>query len=219
MKKVAILGSAGCVGRKTLEVITSFPNDFKVHPNAECGHKVAINCSTMMNKGLEIIQARHLFGIESEKIDVVIHPQSVVQSMVSFKDGVTKSLFANPDLYHPVQYALFERERRESVKEKFDVIKGLNLQFFPKDLKKFRVLKLAFDAMQEGGPYPAYLNAANEVLVERFCQGRVRLRAIGEILEELINNKSISTESTLEAVLNADREARIDVMEILKVRL
>ncbi len=194
-------------------------DDFSVfeamsHRNHRCGEKVAINCSTMMNKGLEVIEAFHLFGIKKEQIDVVIHPQSLVQSLVSFNDGAYKAVISDPDLTFPIQYALLGRKRKRGAGKKLSFNERVNLEFFPKDLTKFRCLKLSFDSLQAGGCYPAYLNAANEVLVERFCKGSVTWRGIGETLEQLLNRNQVSSEISLEAVIETNNKARKDAWEI-----
>lgn len=184
------------------------------HPTYSCGKKVAINCSTMMNKGLEIIEAKHLFNISADKIDVVIHPQSIVQSLISFKDGAIKAVLGNPDISHPLQYALLQKVRKKGKVIPFNFNTISNFSFYPKDLNKFRCLKLAFEALKAGGAKSAYLNAANEVLVERFCQGEVSWKGIGEILEELMNKKPISSNASLESVLMTDEQARVDAWTI-----
>jgi 1-deoxy-D-xylulose-5-phosphate reductoisomerase len=194
-------------------------NEFSVfeamtHPNHHCGKKVAINCSTMMNKGLEVIETFHFFGVEKEKIDVVIHPQSLVQSLVSFKDGAYKAVISEPDLTFPLQYALLGRKRKSGSGKKLSFKQRVNLEFYPKDLAKFRCLKLSFDSLMAGGCYPAYLHAANEVLVERFCKGSVTWRGIGETLEQLLNRHQVSSEISLQAVIETNNKARKDAWEI-----
>jgi 1-deoxy-D-xylulose-5-phosphate reductoisomerase len=186
-----------------------------VHPTYPCGNKVAVNCSTMMNKGLEVIEAVHLFGIGRDKIDVVIHPQSIVQSMVSFADGSVKAMLARPNIIHSIQYALLGKKRAKGVIPPFNFNEILKLEFFPEDKVKFRCLALAYAVIDEGGAFPAYLNAANEVLVERFYKGEVSWKGIGETLEELINNNPISKVSSLESVLDADKRARRAARDIL----
>jgi 1-deoxy-D-xylulose-5-phosphate reductoisomerase len=178
------------------------------HPTYRCGKKVAVNCSTLMNKGLEVIEAKHLFNIDNDQIDVVIHPQSLVHSFVSFKDGAVKAFFGKPDILQAIQYALLGGERRKGVMAPFAFDRFMQCTFYPYDKKKFRCLQLSFDALKEGGAYPAYLNAANEVLVDRFCKGGVSWEAIGESLEELMNKGSISKDSSLESVLETDKQAR-----------
>lgn len=177
------------------------------HPTYPCGAKVAINCATMMNKGFELIEAKHLFGVDSSMLDVVIHPQSVVQSMVSFVDGTTKAVLARPDISRSIQYALLGR-RKEGIRKNLDLSKAFSLTFFPKDKKKFRCLELATNALEAGGAYPSFLHGANEVLVERFYRRVVSFRGIGEILEELMNQESISKEISLEAALAAEKRGR-----------
>jgi len=190
------------------------PFEAMSHPNHHCGKKIAINCSTMMNKGLEVIETFHFFGINKEKIDVVIHPQSIVQSLVSFTDGAYKAVISEPDVTLPIQYALLGRKRKSGTGKKLLFSERVNLEFYPKDLAKFRCLKLSFDSLMAGGCYPAYLNAANEVLVERFCKGSVTWRGIGETLEQLLNRNQVSSEISLEAIIETNNKARKDAWEI-----
>ena len=185
--------------------------DAMKHPTHFCGKKIAVNCSTLMNKGLEMIEAKHFFQIEN--IDVVIHPQSIVQSLVSFKDGVIKTVMSKPDLSYSIQYALFQKQRKKTFLKPLSFDDGLTLEFYPKDMKRFRCLKIAYDVFKEGGAKPAYLNGANEVLVERFCQGELSWEQIGETLDRLMN-KCLWRESSLEAVLEADKKARMDALAI-----
>jgi 1-deoxy-D-xylulose-5-phosphate reductoisomerase len=186
-----------------------------IHPTYKCSKVTAINCSTLMNKGLEIIEAKHLFNLDADKIDVIIHPQSIVQSLICFKDGAVKALFGEPEVTQPLQYAFLNRERKKGSIPLFDFTKNNQLTFFPKDLERFRCLKLAFYALKEGGAKGAYLNAANEVLVERFCQGRVSWKQIGENLEDLMNKNDISSDASLESILDTDKNARAHARRIL----
>ncbi|MCH9811397.1 1-deoxy-D-xylulose-5-phosphate reductoisomerase [bacterium] len=203
VEKLVLTASGGPFFQKEMEQTVEAA---VMHPTYACGPKVAINCATMMNKGMELIEAQHLFGVDPSMLDVVIHPESVVQSMVSFVDGTTKAIIARPDLTRSIQYALLGRRER-SQRKKLDLTELSSLHFFPKQ-KKFRHLELAIAAMGEGGSAPSFLNAANEVLVERFYHREVSFTGIGEILEELMSKAAISKENSLEAVLFADKEAR-----------
>ena len=194
-------------GGPFLQEAPTFEKAF-THPTYTCGKKVAVNCSTLMNKGLEVIEAKHLFNISSEKIDVVIHPESLVHSFVSFNDGVVKALVGEPDVRQAIQYALLGKQRKPGIVAPFSFERELHFSFYPKSESRFRCLKLSFEALKEGGAHCAYLNAANEVLVERFCKGSVSWTGIGEILEELMNRSTISKDSSLESVLETDKQAR-----------
>lgn len=176
------------------------------HPTWNMGPKITIDSSTLMNKGLEVIEAYHLFGIN--EIDVVIHPQSVIHSMVEFKDGSIKAQMSEPDMKLPIQYALTYPARKEGLLKPFDFAKFSKLEFFPPDTVKFKCLKLAFDALQEGDSFPGALNAANEVLVERFLNGEISWLDIGNKLESLLARHNKCAITDLYAIKAVDESAR-----------
>ena len=184
------------------------------HPTWQMGSKVTIDSSTLMNKGFEVIEAHFLFGIPLDKIDVVIHPQSIIHSFVEYTDGSLLAQMSEPTMMIPIQYALTYPERRESSIVPFDFKKNSSLQFFSPDRKKFRCLDLAFKALSQGGSAPCYLNAANEVLVARFCQKEIGWKEIGEKLEALLLRHSPQYPADLESLLKIDalarREAQIE---------
>ncbi len=176
------------------------------HPTWSMGPKITIDSSTLMNKGLEVIEAYHLFGIS--EIDVVIHPQSVIHSMVEFKDGSIKAQMSEPDMKLPIQYALTYPERKEGLLKPFDFTKFSKLEFFPPDTVKFKCLKLAFDALEEGDSFPGTLNAANEVLVERFLKEEISWIDIGNKLESLLARHNKCAITDLYAIKAVDESAR-----------
>ena len=141
------------------------------------GNKVTIDSATLMNKGLEVIEAHWLFGIPAEKIDVVIHPQSIIHSMVEFIDGSVKAQLGMPDMKIPIQYALTYPERAMSNVGRVDFPMLKEMTFFTPDLDRFQCLRLAYDALKEGGTMPAALNAANEIAVKRFLEGKISFLA------------------------------------------
>ncbi len=178
------------------------------HPNWNMGAKITIDSATLINKGLEVIEAHWLFGVEPDKIEVVIHPQSIVHSMVEFVDSSVKAQLGLPDMKVPIQYALSYPERMRNGLEAVDFVKLKQLDFFAPDRQKFRSLSLAFDALKELGTVPAVMNAANEVVVDRFLKKQIRFADIPAYIEEAMERGPRKTRPSLEDVLEADRWAR-----------
>jgi 1-deoxy-D-xylulose-5-phosphate reductoisomerase len=183
------------------------------HPTWLMGPKITIDSSTLMNKGLEVIEAHWLFDIPIEKIDVVIHPQSILHSMVEFKDGSMKAQMSVPSMTIPIQYAITYPHRMAGLIPPFDFAKHSNLQFFAPDTQKFRCLALAYHAVKQGGSLPCYMNAANEVLGKRFLEKEISWRQIGEKLENLMESHPVFPISTLQDILEIDAIARQEAAE------
>jgi len=179
------------------------------HPTWTMGNKVSIDCSTLMNKGFEVMEARWLFDLPIEKIEVVIHPQSLVHSFVEFIDGSIKAQIGVPDMEMPIQYALTHPERKIRRAKPFNFIEHSKFEFYLPNAQKFRCLDLAYDALRKGGTHPCFLNAANEVLVERFCQGEVSWLDIAEKLVTLTDGHKTLKELSVDSILEVDREARL----------
>lgn len=180
------------------------------HPTWKMGPKVTIDSSTLMNKGLEVIEAHWLFNVPLDRIDVVIHPQSIIHSMVEYVDNSVMAQIGPNDMRVAIQYAMTYPTRMPNVFGKFDFVKYGTLQFFAPDTDRFRCLRLAYDAAKEGGTLPGYMNAANEVLVNRFIDKQISWNEIGTKLEDLMHRHSVSKVSSLETVLDADQQARKD---------
>ncbi len=178
------------------------------HPNYRMGPKVTIDSSTLMNKGLEMIEAHHLYGISASKIEVVIHPEQIIHSLAAFVDGSILAQLSEPNMLFPIQYALTYPKRLESPLPPFDFQRQRALNFFPADLDRFKCLKLAYDSMRVGGSMPCYMNAANEVLVSRFLSGEIRWSQIGQKLERLMEKHTVENSLTLEKVVGVDARAR-----------
>jgi len=178
------------------------------HPTWKMGPKITIDCSTLMNKGLEMIEAHWLFGISPEKIDVVVHPQSIIHSLVEFIDGSMLAQLSEPSMTIPIQYALTYPQRVPGTHRPFDFLKHGTLQFLAPDKEKFRCLQLAYDAITVGNSLPCYMNAANEVLVNAFMQKQISWQQIGTKLEDLMQKHSIQNVRTLEDILTIDTQAR-----------
>ncbi len=184
------------------------------HPTWTMGEKVSIDCSTLMNKGFEVIEARWIFDILSDRIDVVVHPQSFVHSFVEFIDGSMKAQIAYPNMELPIQYAITYPDRVPRKFEPFNFKNNSKFEFYEPDRKKFRCLDLAYIALQEGGTMPCFLNAANEVLVDRFCRGDISWLSISEKLEILIKRHRTVSDLSVELLLEVDCEARIEASVI-----
>jgi 1-deoxy-D-xylulose-5-phosphate reductoisomerase len=179
------------------------------HPNWKMGSKITIDSATMMNKGLEVIEAFWLFGLAKNKIEVVIHPQSIIHSMVEFIDGSIKAQLSSPDMKLPIQYALTYPNRFSAshVETKFHAIK--NLTFFEPDFDKFECLKLAFEVMEAGGTAPCILNASNEVAVEKFLTGKIGFTKIPYIINKSLEKIENHKHPDIDQIFECDKETRL----------
>ena len=191
---------------ETLETVT--PDEACKHPNWEMGRKISVDSATMMNKGLEVIEAHWLFGAPSALIEVVIHPQSVIHSMVSYVDGSVIAELGNPDMRTPIANALAFPERIESGVGQLDLTVIGTLQFEKPDFARFPCLALAFEALDAGGTSPALLNAANEVAVQAFLDKRIGFRDIDRVIARVMHENEHGAASSIEAVMAQDARAR-----------
>jgi 1-deoxy-D-xylulose-5-phosphate reductoisomerase len=178
------------------------------HPNWSMGAKVTIDSATLMNKGLEVIEAHWLFGLPYNQIDVLIHPQSIIHSLVEFQDGAMMAQLGTPDMKVPIQYALSYPNRLPLKTERLDLVKLARLDFREPDLTRYPCLRMAFEAGQAGGTMPTVLNAANEVAVDRFLKGACPFLAIEEIVERTLEAHRPVALPSLEEIEEADRWAR-----------
>lgn len=178
------------------------------HPNWNMGSKITIDSATLMNKGLELIEAKWLFNVEPEILDVVIHPQSIIHSMVEFHDTSIKSQLGLPDMKVPIQYALTYPDRVKTDFPAMDFMKYNRLDFEKPDMETFRCLKLAYEVMEKGGTYAAVLNAANEIAVEMFLQDRIKFTEIADISERALSEHKAISEFSIEDLKAADAETR-----------
>lgn len=183
------------------------------HPTWKMGPKITVDCSTLMNKGLEVIEACWLFDIPVEQIEVVIHPQSVVHSCVEFVDGSMLAQMSVPTMVVPIQYALTYPHRQVGMLKPFDFIRHPKLEFSVPDMQRFRCLAQAFIALESGKSMPCYMNAANEVLVQRFLKKEIGWAEIGEKLENLMTRHRVVEIDSLEAVLGVDQQAREEAIK------
>ena len=192
--------------QSSLEQVT--PDQACAHPNWVMGRKISVDSATLMNKGLEVIEACWLFNVPPERIEVVVHPQSVIHSLVQYVDGSVLAELGTPDMRTPIAHAMAYPERIESGVEALDLFKVASITFERPDLERFPCLGLAYRALREGGSSPATLNAANEVAVAAFLEGKLRFTAIPSVISATMDALPTSEIRTLDDVLNADRKAR-----------
>jgi 1-deoxy-D-xylulose-5-phosphate reductoisomerase len=209
VRRLILTASGGPFRNKTLAELSQVTlEEAMSHPNFRMGPKVTIDSSTLMNKGLEMIEAKWFFDIEPSRVEAVIHPQQRIHSCVEFIDGSIIAQMSEPDMLFPIQYAMTYPERKEGILPPYDFFKNETLTFFPPDTEKFRCLNLAMHAMHAGKSYPCFLNAANEVLVDRFLKKQISWVEIGSKLEKLISSHHPQILLTLEAILEVDSLAR-----------
>jgi 1-deoxy-D-xylulose-5-phosphate reductoisomerase len=178
------------------------------HPNWNMGNKITIDSATMMNKGFEVIEAKWLFGLKPEQIEVIIHPQSIVHSMVQFEDGSIKAQMGLPDMKLPIQYALSFPKRIKSNFPRFSFVGYPSLTFEPPDIHRFPMLQFAYEAMNKGGNIPCALNAANEVAVDAFLNGKLGFLQIADVVEESLGRATFIEHPTYDDYLSTDINTR-----------
>ena len=178
------------------------------HPNWSMGRKVTIDSASMMNKGLEMIEAKWLFGVDSQNIKAVVHPQSIIHSMVEFEDGCLKAQLGMPDMRLPIQYALTYPQRLPNNVPAYNPFEQGTLTFEPADIERFPCLGLAYQAIERGGNVPAIMNAANEVAVQAFLDGKIKFTHIANIIERAMNTFSYVQKPSLEDYFLTDAEVR-----------
>jgi 1-deoxy-D-xylulose-5-phosphate reductoisomerase len=209
VRRIMLTASGGPFRSAPLERLSRVtPDEACAHPNWAMGRKISVDSATMMNKGLEVIEARWLFDVQPECIEVVIHSQSIVHSLVEFADGSVIAQLSNPDMRVPIAHALGFPERIESGATPLDLAAIGQLSFERPDAERFPCLGLAYSALREAGTAPAVLNAANEVAVAAFLDGKLRYTAIPEVIAHALERVRATPADALEAVLEADRAAR-----------
>lgn len=219
VKRILLTASGGpfrTASEAELHAVT--PQQALNHPNWVMGPKITIDSATLMNKGLEVIEAHWLFKALPEQIEVVVHPQSVIHSMVEYVDGSVLAQLGNPDMRTPIAYALGYPDRLESGVGALDLLKIARLDFEAPDIKRFPCLRLAFEALKQGGTAPAVLNAANEIAVQAFLDEKIGFMDIPRMIESVLANASIESASTLEMVIAADEAARRTSSEWIRAR-
>ena len=217
VEKLILTASGGpFLGRKPNYLVNVKASHALQHPNWTMGAKISIDSATLMNKGLEIIEAKWLFGLKNEQIDVVIHSQSVIHSMVQFTDGSIKSQMGIPDMKLPIQYAIAFPHRIANNYKRLDFKDFPKLTFEPADYKTFRNLAIAKEALYRGGNAPCVLNAANEVVVHAFLQNKVGFLEMSDMIEKTMECVPLIEHPTIEDYVESDREAREYTHEFLK---
>ena len=217
MEKVVLTASGGpFLGRKPNYLVNVKASHALQHPNWTMGAKITIDSATLMNKGLEMIEAKWLFGLKNDQIEVVIHPQSIIHSLVQFSDSSVKAQMGLPDMKLPIQYALSFPKRIDNEFKRLDFKEFSKLTFEQPDYKTFRNLALAKDAMYKGGNAPCVLNAANEVVVNAFLQNKVGFLEMSEMIEKTLERVAYIETPTLEDYEASDKEARIIAAELAK---
>ncbi|MBF0539106.1 MAG: 1-deoxy-D-xylulose-5-phosphate reductoisomerase [Nitrospirae bacterium] len=202
-------------GKTTLELQDVSVEEALKHPSWSMGSKITVDSATLMNKGLEVIEAHHLFGFDHDRIDVLVHPQSIVHSLVEFNDGAMLAQLSLPDMRGPIAYALSYPERVPGVLNRCRLEEIRSLNFYPPDKETFPCLSYAYDALREGGTMPAALNAANEAVVELFLVNAIRFNQIPAIINDVMSRHKTVACDDLEVIFEVDRWARSTVAELI----
>ena len=219
VRRILLTASGGPFRDTPLSDLDSVtPDQACSHPNWVMGRKISVDSATMMNKGLEVIEAHWLFRAPAERIDVVVHPQSVIHSMVEYVDGSVIAQLGNPDMRTPIAHALGYPERIEAGVGALDLVRIGNLSFREPDLERFPCLALAYAALRAGGAAAAVLNAANEEAVAAFLAGRLAYRAISAVIAESLERAHALSVETLDSILDADRQARAVALDCIRHR-
>ena len=217
IRRIILTASGGPFRDKSLEEMRfATPDEAIAHPNWSMGAKISVDCATLMNKGLELIEAFHLFPLPEEAFEIVIHPQSVIHSLVEYVDGSVLAQLGSPDMRIPIAYTLAWPDRMETPCERLDLVKTGSLGFAAPDPERFPALALARQALRDGGARPAVLNAANEVAVGAFLGGSIGFLDIASIASETLRCYAPPAPHSIEEVLEIDREARISAEAIVK---
>ena len=216
VEKLIITASGGPFLHKSVEEMKNATVEQALaHPRWDMGRKITVDSATLMNKGLEVIEAHHLFGMNYDKIEVVVHPQSIIHSAIEYVDGSVIAQIGLPSMHIPIQYAITYPERFEGIKSKsFSFSEIARLDFEEPDWNKFKALKIAYECGQKGGSLPVCMNAANEEAVFAFLEGKIKLYDIINIVENMIEKHSIIAKPTLDEIFEIDNEVRIKTREL-----
>ncbi len=216
LKNIILTASGGPFCHKSYHDLKKVSiKDALNHPNWEMGNKITIDSATMMNKGLEVIEAHWLFDIDYDKIDVVIHPQSIIHSMIELIDHSIYAEMSLPDMKMPIQYVLEYPRVKEGIGQKLNLIKQAKLEFFEPDYKKFECLQLAYQAGRKGGSFPVVLNAANEVAVAKFLEEKIEFLEIPKIIKKALNSHRHIKKPDIETIIEIDSWTREYVEEVV----
>lgn len=216
IEKIILTASGGPFrGKKREELMQVTKAQALKHPNWTMGAKVTIDSASLMNKGLEVIEAKWLFGLKTEQVEVVVHPQSIVHSLIQFEDGSIKAQLGLPDMRLPIQFAMSYPERLKSDFPRFDFANFPALTFEKPDMETFRNLALSFEALARGGNMPCVLNAANEVAVAEFLKDRIGFLEMSDVVEQCLAKMNYIASPTLEDYVSTDKETRIKAKELI----
>ncbi|MBK6483940.1 MAG: 1-deoxy-D-xylulose-5-phosphate reductoisomerase [Chitinophagaceae bacterium] len=217
VEKIYLTASGGPFRGKDIQFLQTITKEQALkHPNWTMGAKVTIDSATLMNKGLEVIEAKWLFGLKAEQVEVIIHPQSIIHSLVQFEDGSLKAQLGLPDMRLPIQYALGYPHRYKSDFPRFDFMQYPQLTFEKPDTKTFRNLGLAFEALRKGGNMPCMLNAANEVAVEAFLDDKIQFLKMPDVIELCMQHIAFTSRPAYDDFVATDRETRIFAAEKIR---
>ena len=217
VSRIILTASGGPFRTSSAETIReATPAQAVAHPNWSMGAKISVDSATLMNKGLELIEAHYLFGLPSDRLDIVIHPQSVMHSMVEFVDGSVLAQLGSPDMRIPIAYALAWPERMDTPAQRLDLVSIARLDFEPPDIQRFPALRVAREALEAEGAAPTVLNAANEVAVASFLAGDIRFTDIARLVEEALATADLGAPQTVGDVLEIDRVTRGQVRAMMK---
>ena len=217
IEKIILTASGGPFRGKNLDFLAHvMREDALKHPNWVMGAKITIDSASLMNKGLEVIEAKWLFDLETEQIDVIVHPQSIIHSMVQFEDGSVKAQMGLPDMKLPIQYAFTYPNRLKNDFKRLNFTDYPNLTFEKADSKTFRNLAIAFEALKQGGNMPCIINAANEIAVKGFLDNTIGFLAMSDIIETCMHKISFMSSPVLDDYLNTDKETRIFAQNLIE---
>ncbi|VAW61724.1 1-deoxy-D-xylulose 5-phosphate reductoisomerase [hydrothermal vent metagenome] len=214
VNKILLTASGGPFRQRDIDTLHAVtPEEAVAHPNWVMGQKISVDSATMMNKGLEVIEACWLFNCDARMVQVVIHPQSVIHSMVSYSDGSVLAQMGNPDMRTPIAHAMAWPERMKSGVEPLDIFEVAKLEFEKPDFDRFPCLQLAFESLQTGGTATSILNAANEIAVEAFLTKKLSFTNISRVIEKTLESTAVAVANNIQTVLQADTEARQQATE------
>ncbi|WP_370089885.1 1-deoxy-D-xylulose-5-phosphate reductoisomerase [Ekhidna sp.] len=217
IEKLILTASGGPFRGKNRELLATVTKEQALkHPNWDMGAKITIDSATMMNKGLEVIEAKWLFGVSLSQIEVVVHPQSIIHSLVQFEDGSMKAQMGLPDMRLPIQFAMSYPQRLKADFPRFNFLDYPELTFEQPDMKTFRNLSLAFEVAKEGGNQPCILNAANEIAVQGFLEDKVGFLEISDVIENCLKKVSYIRNPELDDFIQTDKETRARALELIK---
>lgn len=220
IEKLILTASGGPFRGKSKDFLQNVTKEQALkHPNWDMGAKITIDSASLMNKGLEVIEAKWLFGVRQNQIEVVVHPQSIIHSLIQFEDGSIKAQLGLPDMRIPIQFALSYPDRFKSDFPRFEFVNYPNLTFEQPDMETFRNLKLAFEALEQGGNAPCILNAANEIAVAAFLRDEIGFLEMSDLIEETMQKAKFVSQPTLADYIESDKMSRMITRQLIKSKV